>query len=1279
MFHRIFVTHFAVLVLLIAGIPGLMTAGMPVVLNSSDDLFRKVEPGLLEVIQAKGSADLVLQFAEHADLSAAERMDWQARGEWVFSTLHQIADRNQVRAVTQLDQRGFKYYSSFAANRIYVWDGDLELLTRLTQLPEVEYIRAPKTIVLNQLYPNRFSAFPDNPLQILAMNAHFNLPDEEIPQEMSWGLVDTQADEFWNTYQMQGEGIVVAGIDTGVQYNHPALDQAYKCQNDPGSPVCWFDPNNDCGGIPCDDNGHGTATMGPIVADDDPALPYQVGMAPEAQWIACKGCSGSGGCSEFGLVSCAEWILAPGADPANRPQVVSNSWGGACEDGDWFLPYVNAWAASGIAASFSPGGSGPSCGTIGSPAAYQQVFAPTAHDGNRVIASFASRGPGCKGDFLKPNISAPGVNLNVPVPTNYWENYSGTSFSNSYGAGAMVLLLSCSPDLIGLPNDLMNALQETSDEPPPGNCGAPPDGEGNYTYGAGYINMLETGAQHCDALDATLEGYVQEAWTEISLAGATVYISPTAVTTTDISGYYSFTLPIGVYTATASLTGYEPLTITDIEIDYSGTFSQDFGLLRIGEWTTGPTDPNEINRSDCVWFDDASGIQGYNEKVYCMGGRTSPSTEDPSIWVFDPRTSLFSDTGDIMIEDVSNYTTNVLQDDGGWAIYVVGGYSADTGAYVDYVQRYAPLSGEISLVSTDPWPLKIGLVSANPGGCAVVQNKIYCFGGFETSVAPYFSAETWEYDPYRTAGERWQQVLTTNLGLPRGYIDVAVQNDIIYAMGGIYQYAGSDLVPTNVMEALDINNLEAGWLTLASLPVATAEGRGFGFSADTLTGITGDWAGKLYTVGGGDWPDYSAEVMEYDIVTNAWDQSFPDLIQARKNMAGVYIPLCTENPYDGLPGMWVIAGYVGSCYPPFAQPEYYPFTCDPQAEIELVKTVGSEVGECAETDVISVPVGANVTYCFELINSGEITLTLHDLTDSQLGEIWAGHELEIPAWSSVYVTHTTQISATTINTATWTASDGQGIILECSDTALVNVLQPSIVFSKTVGVEPGICAVTDMVDVLAGSQVVYCFQVLNNGPITITDHDLVDSHLGKLFTAHRFELAPGEGTQYLTSTMAVTDVINTAIWTAYPDNGAPVAETDSAIVTAHEQLGLILTKTVGLDPAVCAETDLIEVSSGMQVYYCYTVKNMGDVPLVFHDLIDSQLGDLLIGYIFELLPGETTIITSSALINSTVVNTAIWTASTAWGTHIEVGDTASVLVGVSDIHQVFLPAVVKNR
>jgi subtilisin family serine protease len=327
---------------------------------------------------------------------------------------------------------------------------------------------------------------------------------DALPQgTVTWGLKDTRAadgDEpgFWKTFGVKGDGIVVANIDTGVQWNHPALVNQFKCPGNPTDATCWRDPSNICGaGGACDNNGHGTHTMGTMVAKDDPALPYTAGMAPSARWIACKGCE-SNSCSDLALNTCADWILQPGGSTANRPHIVNNSWGGDGGD-NWYLDKVQAWRAAGIFPAFSAGNSGSGCSTLGSPGDYQESFGSAAHGESRTIASFSSRGPGAFGHdpYTKPNISAPGVGVISTLPGNAWGSLNGTSMASPHTAGAVALLWSCNPGLRGQIDPTAELLQNTADAAPAGSCGAPPDGQGNYTYGYGYLNVLAAGNIAC--------------------------------------------------------------------------------------------------------------------------------------------------------------------------------------------------------------------------------------------------------------------------------------------------------------------------------------------------------------------------------------------------------------------------------------------------------------------------------------------------------------------------------------------------------------------------------------------------------------------------------------------------------------------------------------------------------------------------------------------------------------------------------------------------------------
>jgi hypothetical protein len=116
------------------------------------------------------------------------------------------------------------------------------------------------------------------------------------------------------------------------------------------------------------------------------------------------------------------------------------------------------------------------------------------------------------------------------------------------------------------------------------------------------------------------------------------------------------------------------------------------------------------------------------------------------------------------------------------------------------------------------------------------------------------------------------------------------------------------------------------------------------------------------------------------------------------------------------------------------------------AAIGLNKTVGTDPNVCAATDEITVPAGTEVTYCYEVTNTGTITLTLHDLDDSELGMILNDFAYDLLPGATAFLTQTATINVTTVNTATWTAFNPApppqlmgGESATASDTATVNI------------------------------------------------------------------------------------------------------------------------------------------------------------------------------------------------------------------------------------------------
>jgi hypothetical protein len=118
----------------------------------------------------------------------------------------------------------------------------------------------------------------------------------------------------------------------------------------------------------------------------------------------------------------------------------------------------------------------------------------------------------------------------------------------------------------------------------------------------------------------------------------------------------------------------------------------------------------------------------------------------------------------------------------------------------------------------------------------------------------------------------------------------------------------------------------------------------------------------------------------------------------------------------------------------------------------------------------------------------------------------------------------------------------------------VNVINPAISLSKTVGTEAGVCATESTIEVAPGTVVYYCYTVTNTGDTPLALHDLEDDQLGLMFSGLAYDLAPGASVDTVAAglTVSVTitaDTMNTAVWTAYNDDS--VIATDSASATVN--------------------------------------------------------------------------------------------------------------------------------
>ncbi len=928
---------------------------------AAQDQSTKIEGLLIDQFATGGSADFIVRFTEQADLSAAYAMDWNARGEFVYKSLVDTANKSQVNAKAILDGAGLKYQTQIGGNDLYVWNGTLTDASALAALPEVYFIRATRIWPLDPYTvtkPIESIKWAGDLLAYNLLTTTGNTPNATT----DWGITDTKADQFWAAYGVQGVGIKVANIDTGVQYNHPALAGAYACAGDPGNPACWEDPSNVCGGTPCDNQGHGTHTMGTMVASDDPSLPYIAGMAPDATWIACLGCDSGSGCSDFALTTCGSWLVAPNGDPANRPNVVNNSWGGTPDGDPWYLTYVNSWRAAGIFPAFSAGNSGPTCNSMGDPGSYQESFAAAAHSSNRLIAGFSSRGDSAFGHipYTKPNISAPGVNICSTVPSNSWNcGYSGTSMASPHDAGAVALLWSCNPALVGQVDATFQILQNAADAAPAGDCGSPPGQPGNFTFGYGYLDVLAAGQVACGTLEfGAIDGHVLDQ-DGGPVEGATVTAAPGAAANeiqalTDPTGYYTMTLPAGTYNVTASKVNYTSQTFNGVIVTGSTVTTQDFTLNFLGGWTQIglPVGCPDWTRYDGEYY-SGTGL------VYFLGGRGGPTGGDTfgDIFTFDPVAHTCADTGANMPTPISNYSINLVNNGSTDLLCTFGGRKADATQTTD-VQCYNIATNTASVVTTLPaeW------TGYGPFATVVVDNTVYIFGGFNNTTPPYTTART---DAYNPVANTFTQ--KGDLTMARSYIMAAAVDGKIYAFGGD-TFDGVNLVAQTRAEVFD--PAAGTWNDAAVVDLTTASGEGRTFGFDTNSGY--DQAGKVIMAGGGQWPAETNAVIAYDVASNTYDESIPDLNNARRDSAGFFVP--------GNPGaMWVVGGRQGVDTPPYMPPEFFNVNVTTPAPVIVVTPPALDASLLPDSSVV-VPMTVG--------NEGNADLTWQ-LFAGATGTIWS--------------------------------------------------------------------------------------------------------------------------------------------------------------------------------------------------------------------------------------------------------------------------------------------------
>jgi hypothetical protein len=281
------------------------------------------------------------------------------------------------------------------------------------------------------------------------------------------------APAVWSSYNVTGKGVKVGIIDTGVDYMHSDLGSGI------GSGFKIRDGYNFANSIndPIDWDGHGTHVAG-IIAANGPGLK---GVAPDALIYAYRVFTSSGYSYNSWVIAAIERTVDPDQNPSTNDalDVVNISLGGpdVSLDNPVVIAVENA-IESGVVFVISAGND-IGFNSISYIATAPHAITVGATDNHDATAYFSSKGPTSHGYFLKPDISAPGLDIYSTFLNNEHVTMSGTSMSAPHVTGAVALLLEKHPDWT--PEMVKSVLMQTAKK----------SNENIFMQGAGRIDVLK--------------------------------------------------------------------------------------------------------------------------------------------------------------------------------------------------------------------------------------------------------------------------------------------------------------------------------------------------------------------------------------------------------------------------------------------------------------------------------------------------------------------------------------------------------------------------------------------------------------------------------------------------------------------------------------------------------------------------------------------------------------------------------------------------------------------
>ncbi|MEJ3747897.1 S8 family serine peptidase [Actinomycetes bacterium KLBMP 9797] len=355
-----------------------------------------------------------------------------------------------------------------------------------------------------------------------------------------------------------GTGVTVAVLDSGVDAAHPDLTGRVAAKQN------FTEGAED----DKDRTGHGTHVSSTVA-----------GVAPGAALLDGKVCV-VGGCAESWIVAGMDWAATQGAT------VVNLSLGGPDTPGqDPVERAVTDLTAKHGTLFVVAAGNIPGAGTIASPASADDALAVGAVTKGDKLADFSSQGPRGEDAALKPDLTAPGVNITAArsgdstLPGEAHTTQSGTSMAAPHAAGAAAILAQRRPGWTSarLKAGLMAAA-------------TPIQGLSGYAQGAGRLDVAAAVARDVVATPGSLS-FGRQAWphaddlpvdrkvTYLNEGAAAVTLTPT------VDGYPAGMVTVSPTTVTVPAGGTADVTVTvDTRVD--GAEGLVVGHLRAGDLAT---------------------------------------------------------------------------------------------------------------------------------------------------------------------------------------------------------------------------------------------------------------------------------------------------------------------------------------------------------------------------------------------------------------------------------------------------------------------------------------------------------------------------------------------------------------------------------------------------------------------------------------------------------------------------------------------------------------------